>query len=241
MNKPGILDNIRIVLSHTSHPGNIGAAARAMKTMGFNSLYLINPKHFPDGHANAMSAGADDLLVNAVVCTSLDEALEGTTLAVAVTARHRDLSHAVFTTRQAAPQILENAVNCKIALVFGTEMSGLTNEEVNKCQMLVTIPSNPEYSSLNLAAAVQILTYELRMTLPETGLVEAKSRELAQFEDVERFYNHLEQVMVETGFLDPNEPKRLMQRMRRLFVRAQLEKEEVNILRGILSATQKVD
>lgn len=241
MNKPGILDNIRIVLSHTSHPGNIGAAARAMKTMGFNSLYLINPKHFPDGHANAMSAGADDLLQSAVVCNTLDEALQGTTLSVAVTARHRDLSHAVFSTRQAAPQILENAANCKVALVFGTEMSGLTNEEVNKCQMLVTIPSNPEYSSLNLAAAVQILTYELRMALPEIGLVEAKSRELAQFEDVERFYNHLEQVMVETGFLDPNEPKRLMQRMRRLFVRAQLEKEEVNILRGILSATQKVD
>ena len=226
-------------MSHTSHPGNIGAAARAMKTMGFNSLYLINPKHFPDGHANAMSAGADDLLENAVVCNSLDEALHGTTVAVAVTARHRDLSHAVLTSRQAAPQILEYAGDCHVALVFGTEMSGLTNEEVNKCQMLATIPSNPDYSSLNLAAAVQILTYELRMALPETGLVEVKSRELAQFEDVERFYGHLEQVMVETGFLDPKEPKRLMQRMRRLFVRAQLEKEEVNILRGILSATQK--
>lgn len=239
MNKPSTLDNIRIVLSHTSHPGNIGAAARAMKTMGFNSLYLINPKHFPDGHANAMSAGADDLLENAVVCNSLDEALHGTTVAVAVTARHRDLSHAVMTSRQAASQILEYAGGCQVALVFGTEMSGLTNEEVNKCQMLATIPSNPDYSSLNLAAAVQILTYDLRMALPETGLAEVKSRELAQFEDVERFYGHLEQVMVETGFLDPKEPKRLMQRMRRLFVRAQLEKEEVNILRGILSATQK--
>lgn len=237
----GVLDNIRIVLSHTTHPGNIGAAARAMKTMGLSSLYLINPKHFPDGHANAMSAGAEDVLENAVICRSLDEALQGTSLAVAMTARHRDLSHMVLSSREAAPQIMEYASEYKVALVFGTEMSGLTNEEVNKCQMLASIPSNPDFSSLNLASSVQVMAYELRMALPEAGVAGAKVRELALYDDVERFYQHLEQVMVQTGFLDPEKPKRLMQRLRRLFVRAQLEKQEVDILRGILSAIQKVD
>jgi len=239
MNKPGILDNVRIVLSHTSHPGNIGAAARAMKTMGLTSLYLVNPKRFPNNQADVMSAGAQDVLENAVVCSSLDEALQGTALAVAITARSRDLSHAAVTSRQAAPQIMEHALAHKVALVFGTEMSGLTNEEVNKCQMLASIPSDQEFSSLNLAAAVQVMAYELRMALPDTGLAEPKIRDFAALEDIERFYQHLEQVLVEIEFLDPQEPKRLMQRFRRLFSRTRLEREEVNILRGVLAAVQK--
>lgn len=240
MNEPAILGNIRIVLSHTSHPGNIGAAARAIKTMGLARLYLINPKCFPDAEAVSRAAGATDVLDNAKVCASLDEALEGTRLAVAVTARRRDLSHAMLPAREAATRMLEFAGQGDVALVFGTEMSGLSNAELDKCQLLATIAANPEFSSLNLASAVQILTYELRMAaLGEKPIAPAKTFEVASYEDVERFYQHLERTMIRTEFLDPANPGRLMQRLRRLFARAHPEKEEVNILRGILTAVEK--
>ncbi len=250
MKKPNALNNIRIVLSHTSHPGNIGAAARAMKTMGLERLYLVNPKAFPDPVADARAAGASDVLENAQVCTTLDEALAGTVLAVAVTARRRDLSHEMLSAHQAASRMLELAPQGEVALLFGTEMSGLSNAELDKCQLLVTIPANPEFTSLNLASAVQILAYELRMALlnlasPDlvpfgaTETPAAKAMEAASFEDVERFYQHLERTMIDTGFLDPACPGRLMQRLRRLFARARPEKEEVSILRGILTSVEK--
>ena len=165
MKKPNALNNIRIVLSHTSHPGNIGAAARAMKTMGLERLYLVNPKSFPDPVADARAAGAADVLENARVCATLDEALAGTVLAVAVTARRRDLSHEMLSAHQAASRMLELAAQGEVALLFGTEMSGLSNAELDKCQLLATIPANPEFTSLNLASAVQMLAYELRMAL----------------------------------------------------------------------------
>ncbi|MEN6587467.1 MAG: RNA methyltransferase [Sulfuricella sp.] len=228
-----MLDNIRVVLSHTSHPGNIGAAARAMKTMGLSNLFLVNPKLFPDATANAMAAGADDLLANAVVCDSLEQALQGAVLVVGLTARQRGLSHAMLNLREAAPQILARAGDAPVVVLFGTEMSGLSNAELEKCQLLITIPVNPEFSSLNLAAAVQVVSYELRTC----GIVTApisKDFPLASFEDVERFYEHLERTLIEINFLDPLHPKRLMTRFRRLFARAQLEQEEVNILRGFL-------
>lgn len=235
MKKPA-LDNIHIVLSHTSHPGNIGAAARAMKTMGLYRLALVNPKQFPDPVADAMACGASDLFAEAKVCATLEEALEGATFVVGLTARRRDLSHRMVTVREAAPQLAEHAARQPVAVVFGTEMSGLTNAELDKCQLLATIPANPEYSSLNLAAAVQIVAYELRLAAAEQTQPEETPRELASFEDTERFYRHLEQTLYDTGFLDPKQPKRLMQRLRRLFARARMEKEEVNILRGILTA-----
>jgi tRNA/rRNA methyltransferase len=240
MKKPNALNNIRIVLSHTSHPGNIGAAARAMKTMGLERLYLVNPKAFPDPVAVARAAGAADVLENARVCATLDEALAGTVLAVAVTARRRDLSHEMLSAHQAASRMLDLAVDGEVALLFGTEMSGLSNAELDKCQLLATIPANPEFTSLNLASAVQILAYELRMAF--LGAIEtppAKALESASFEDVERFYQHLERTMIDTGFLDPACPGRLMQRLRRLFARARPEKEEVSILRGILTSVDK--
>lgn len=233
--KHAILKNLRIVLSHTSHPGNIGAAARAMKTMGLSQMYLINPKRFPDPAAEAMASGATDVLAHAVVCASLDEALQGTVLAVGLTARKRDLSHAMLSLREAAPQILARAGEAPVALLFGTEMSGLSNAELEKCQMLITIPVNPEYGSLNLAAAVQVVAYELRCCAapaPQT----ANGFPLATFEEVSQFYEHLERTLIEIDFLDPKHPKRLMTRLRRLFARAALEKEEVNILRGILKS-----
>ncbi|MDP2154415.1 MAG: tRNA (cytosine(32)/uridine(32)-2'-O)-methyltransferase TrmJ [Sulfuricella sp.] len=240
MKKPNALNNIRIMLSHTSHPGNIGAAARAMKSMGLDRLYLVNPKAFPDPVADARAAGAADVLENARVCATLDEALAGTVLAVAVTARRRDLSHEMLSAHQAASRMLALAPQGEVALLFGTEMSGLSNAELDKCQLLATIPANPEFTSLNLASAVQILAYELRMAfLDEAEVPAAKAREVASFEDVERFYQHLERTMIDTGFLDPACPGRLMQRLRRLFARARPEKEEVSILRGILTSVEK--
>jgi tRNA/rRNA methyltransferase len=238
MNPDDPLDNVRVVLSHTSHPGNIGAAARAMKTMGLDSLYLVNPKSFPDKEAERRAAGAWSVLNNAKVCRNVDEALSGTVLAAAITARPRDLSHEVFDARRGALELLGHARQNPVALVFGTEMSGLTTSEVSKCQIILHIPANPEYSSLNLASAVQLMAYEIRMALPSIEPLSTASVP-ASFDEIELLYHHLEQVAINSGFLDPQEPKRLMRRIRRMFARARLEKEEVNILRGMLGACEK--
>jgi tRNA/rRNA methyltransferase len=239
MNPPHPLDKVRIVLSHTSHPGNIGAAARAMKTMGLNKLYLVSPKSFPDKEAERRAAGARDILDNAVVCPSLDEALKGTGFAAAVTARPRDLSHEVFDARQGAREVLGYTRQNMVALVFGNETAGLTTAEASKCQVFINIPANPEYSSLNLASAVQVMAYELRVTLADLASFSQQAGLLATFDDVELLYRHLERLAVSSGFLNLKEPKRFEQRVRRLFARARLEKEEVNMLRGILSALEK--
>lgn len=239
MNPPCPLDNIRIILSHPSHPGNIGATARAMKTMGLESLYLVNPRSFPDKEAETRSAGAWDTLNNSKVCASLDEALNDTVFAAAITARRRDLSHVVFDSNLGAKKLLDQAKQFPVALVFGTEVSGLTSAEVSKCQIIVNIPTNPAYSSLNLASAVQVMVYELRMALSTTKHFTQSLNTPASFQEAELFYCHLEQAMISSGFLDPKEPKRLMQRIRRLFSRTRLEKEEINILRGILSSFEK--
>lgn len=228
----------RFVLSHTTHPGNIGAAARAIKTMGFGRLALIAPKHFPDPQASAMASGAEDVLANAQVCSDLSAALRGATLVAGLTARRRDLSHTVLEPREAAALLAKEVAP---VLLFGTEMSGLSNKELDHCQLLVTIPANPAYSSLNLAAAVQVLAYELRLAASSAVPALDDVASYAPYEEVERFHQHLETVLVQTGFLDPANPKRLMSRLRRLFARTRLEVEEVNILRGILSALNKVD
>lgn len=241
MNRPSPLDNVRIVLSHTSHAGNIGGTARAMKTMGLSALYLVNPKSFPDNEADVRASNARDILEQACVVTSLEEALHESVLVVAMTARTRDLSHQTLDARQAARELLVHAAQSPVALVFGRESSGLTTTEISKCQLTVHIPANPAYSSLNLAAAVQIMAYELRMAFTETTPLPSRQSayQLASFDEIELFYRHLEQAMIASEFLDPNQPKRLMQRIRRMFARTQLEKEEVNILRGILNALQK--
>lgn len=231
-----MLDNIRVVLSHTTHPGNIGAAARAMKAMGLRHLYLINPRHFPDPQADAMAAGADDVLQNAVVVSSVDEALRGVVLTAAMTARLRDISVEVKTPRVAMPLLLQQAVQQPVALLFGTEMSGLTNEEIGKAQMLVNIPANPEFSSLNLAAAVQVIAYELSVAA-QSFVPDVQECQPAPHEQVEGLYAHLERTLYEIGFFTTQNPARLMQRLRRLFARSRLEAEEINILRGILSVS----
>ena len=230
-----MLNNIRVVLSHTTHPGNIGAAARAMKTMGLRHLYLVNPRYFPDPQADAMAAGADDLLRAAVVCGSVDQALQGVVFTVAMTARLRDISIEVKSPREAMPLLLQQATQ-PVALLFGTEMSGLSNEEMGKAQLLVNIPANPDFSSLNLAAAVQVMGYELNVAAQGAIPVAPEIRP-ATHEQVEGLFVHLEKTLLEIGFFTTQNPARMMQRLRRLYARARLEPEEVNILRGILSVT----
>lgn len=228
---------MRVVLSHTTHPGNIGAAARAMKTMGLESLYLVNPGSFPDPKADMMACGAEDVLRKAIVCSSVDEALQGTVFVAAMTARLRDVSHEVLTPREAMPLLAQFAVNNPVALLFGTEMAGLTNEEMGKSHVQIRIPANPQYSSLNLAAAVQVACYELSVAMQYAGLgLPQANIELAHHEEVERMFVHLEQALTQIGFFKTKAQNKLMQKLRRLYARARLEQEEVNILRGILSA-----
>lgn len=239
MNSLNTLNNIRIVLCATSHPGNIGSAARAMKTMGFTNFYLVNPQHYPDPQATALAAGATDVLDNAIVTETLSEALVGCAFAIGLSARKRNLSHEIVTPKEASQQALQIAQNQQVALVFGTEMSGLSNAELDCCQLLAMIPANPDYSSLNLAMAVQVMCYEMRMQALELqAFPEANNTgmtELANNEDLERFYAHLEETLVHIGYLNPAAPKKLFERLRRLYARARLEKEEINLLRGILT------
>ena len=239
MSIQSIFNNVRIVLCQTSHPGNIGSTARAMKTMGFQHLYLVNPDKYPNPQATAMAAGADDVLDNAIVTQTLSEALAGCAFAIGMSARKRYLSHETVNAREAALQASKYAVAQQVAFVFGTEMSGLTNAELDCCQMLAMIPANPEYSSLNLAMAVQLTCYELRMTSLEGTLDVPAGEILATNDELERFYAHLEETLLHIGYLNPKAPKKLFERMRRLYSRARLEKEEVNLLRGVLTLTQE--
>jgi tRNA/rRNA methyltransferase len=232
-----IFNNIRVVLCQTSHPGNIGSAARAMKTMGLKHLYLVKPDKFPDAHATALSTGAADLLENAIVTKTLSEALHGCVLAIGMSARKRQISHELVNVREAALRGIQIATSQPIALVFGTEMSGLSNAELDCCQLLAMIPANPEYSSLNLAAAVQVMCYEIRMAALEGKLDKTSTTEYATNEALEGLYTHLEDTLIKIGYLNPNAPKKLSERIRRIYARSKLEKEEVNLLRGILTLT----
>jgi tRNA/rRNA methyltransferase len=230
------LKNIRVVLCETAHPGNIGAAARALKTMGIGRLCLVAPLRYPDPQAEWLASGAADMLRNARVCGTLDDALAGSAFTVACTARPRKIAVPMVSAREAAARIVDIARAQPSAVVFGNETVGLTAVEVGRCQLLATIPANPEYSSLNVAAAVQVFAYELRLAAMDGAVPAGKPRALASHEEVELFYEHLERVMVERGFLNPRHPKKLMPRLRRLFGRAQLEQEEVSILRGVIKA-----
>lgn len=237
------LDNIRIVLSRPTHPGNIGAVARAMKNMGLRRLVLLAPEAEHLGlDAVARAAGAVDILTEATVCVSLDEALAGCRLVLGTSARERAIAWPTLSPREAAGRLTEEAGQAPVAVLFGQERAGLTNAELDRCQALVTIPSNPAFSSLNLASAVQILTYEIFLQTggarppaprPEGGGVAATDDEL------QGFYRHLEEVLLQVAFLDPAHPRKLMRRLIRLFNKARLDKNELNILRGILTAVQQ--
>ena len=238
-----LFDRVRFVLVETSRAGNIGSAARAMKTMGFSELVLVSPRDpnaLQDEEAVALASGATDVLANARIVATLDEALAGCNFSVALSARPREFAPPLFEPRPLAEHLAADAT-LNAAMVFGNERFGLSNEQVGKCSALVNVPANPAYSSLNLSQAVQVLAYECRMA--SIGEERADSGvgfrgELASAEQVEGMFAHLEQALVEIEFLDPDNPKKLMPRLRRLFSRAQLETEEVNILRGI--ATQLI-
>jgi tRNA/rRNA methyltransferase len=233
-----VLDRIRIVLCQPSHPGNIGAAARAMKTMGFDRLALVEPRLFPHPDADARASGAASVLHAARVVAHLDEALAGTRFACALSARRRDLTPEPIDVRGAAEEIVSQARIAEVAIVFGPERVGLSVDDVSRCHRLVRIPANPEYASLNLAAAVQIVTYEVRRAWAADAGVTAQGTAVqpASHEEVERLIVHLQETMLATGFIEPSRPGRLIQRMRRMLARARPEAEEVAILRGFLRA-----
>ena len=237
-----LTNKVRIVLVEPTHPGNIGAVARAMKNMGLMRLMLVRPRQYPHADATARASGADDVLAEATVNSSLDEALTGCGLVVGASARLRNLSLPQLDPHQCAQQVMQEAISTEVALVFGREHSGLTNDELGRCHHLVHVPSNPDYSSLNLAAAVQVLTYELRMVClaaqhaDEPG---SSDEPPAPADDMERFYAHLQETLEQIGFLDAENPRIMMRRLRRLFNRARLNEVEMNILRGILTAAQR--
>ncbi|QGW22523.1 tRNA (cytosine(32)/uridine(32)-2'-O)-methyltransferase TrmJ [Stutzerimonas degradans] len=244
------LQNIRVVLVNTSHAGNIGGAARAMKNMGLSRLVLVDPEDFPSSDAVARASGATDILDGAQVVATLEEALAGCALVLGTSARDRRIPWPLLDPRECATASLERAEQGgEVALVFGREYAGLTNEELQRCHFHVHIPSSPEFSSLNLAAAVQVLTYEVRMAwlaaqgqptkmekLETTAMLDAQP---VTADELEHYFGHLEQTLIEIGFLDPAKPRHLMPRLRRLYGRSGISKLEMNILRGILTETQK--
>lgn len=236
-----MLNNIRIVLVNTSHPGNIGSAARAIKNMGLSELYLVSPLKFPHPKALELAAGAVDLVEKAIVVKNLEEAIADCSLVVGTSARSRAIPWPMLTPRELAEKAVVEAKNHKVAIVFGQEQSGLTNKELHLCHFHVQIPSNPEYSSLNLAAAVQVITYELHVaSLEKTKNEDAWDYRYATQNEMEGFYAHLEKVLVEIDFLKPTASRQLMTRIRRLFNRARLDEMEVNIMRGFLGAVEKM-
>lgn len=241
-----MLDNVNVVLVCTSHPGNIGAVARAMKTMGLSRLTLVNPSDYPSDVAETRASGATDVLAAAKVVDTLAEALADCAVVIGASARSRHIPWPLMNPRQAGDKVQEAiAAGNQVALVFGRERTGLTNEELAQCHVHVNIPANPEYASLNLAAAVQVIAYEVRMSnlaasdkLQQAGDGQwgvSWDHPLATQQELNGFFQHLEETLVEIDFLDPNNPKQLIPRLRRLFQRAAPDKIEVNILRGILT------
>lgn len=239
-----MLENIRIVLVNTSHPGNIGAAARAMKNMGLSRLYLVSPKEHPTFDAYSRAAGADDVLADAVVTGTLVEALDGCVWVAGTSARERAVQWQQHDPRECAQSCLEQSVQGDAAIVFGRERSGLTNEELELCNALVHIPTNPEYSSLNVAAAVQVLCYEVRMawlSMSQTETVKGRrSKEdmPATTDQLDGMYGHMYQMMQDVDFFGKTNPEVIMRRLKSLYNRAHPTKREVAILRGIFSAAQ---
>jgi TrmH family RNA methyltransferase len=227
---------VRIVLIDPSHPGNIGSVARAMKNMGVTDLVLVRPRAFPHAESNALAAGADDILANARVVSTVAEAVADCSFIAGTTSRPRSYYWEFTTPRDVAGRILALAADDGAALLFGSERYGLSSDDLQCCNVLVRIPANPEYCSLNLAMAVQLLTYELFLAREQPESVTQLEQPLAAAGDVEYFYQHLQQVLNEIDFADRT--GHLMERLRRLFNRAQLDRNELNILRGFLSAVQ---
>ncbi|HIQ15534.1 MAG TPA: RNA methyltransferase [Leucothrix sp.] len=236
-----MLKNIRVVLVRTYHPGNIGSAARAMKTMGLTNLVLVNPLDFPSDEATKMAASADDVLKSAILCNSVYDAVKDCTVVIASTARSRDYDLPELTPEESAEQLFLSAKKNKVALVFGPERMGLSNDDLQFAKYRVTIPANPEYSSLNLAAAVQTLSYEIfkQHTIKIDNKQAESQRELPSTEQMEQYFTRLEETLKDSGFIIQNHPGKVMQKLRSLFARAQLDDIELNILHGILASYQR--
>lgn len=237
-----ILKNIRIVLVEPQHPGNIGQAARAMKTMGLERLFLVNPKNFPCQEAFYRAAHADDVVRKANVVASFQEAIADCSVVFGTSVRERILAQTLLFPRDAAEKIIRDFHQEEVAIVFGCEQSGLNNEDLERCQFHIKIPSVDEYSSLNLAAAVQVMAYEIRMaslsSLQQNRLSNQRSP-LATTEDMEKFYQHLRETMIDIEFLDLRHPRKMIKRFRQIYNRAILDKEDLNLLRGMLTAVQR--
>lgn len=247
-----MLANVRIVLVNTSLSANIGAAARAMKTMGLRDLCLVEPKAFPSAEATALASGASDLLAHARVVATLEEAVADCSLVLGTSARSRTIPWPLMEAREAGEAVRIESEAQKVAIVFGREDRGLTNEELQRCNYHVWIPTDDEYGVLNVAAAVQVLCYEVRMAhlrAAEQSVPDAQQmpvqflrwdEEVVPHEDMERFYSHFEQMMLDTGFLAPDNPRQLMARARRLFGRVRLDRIEYNMWRGIFTKLQDI-
>ena len=229
---------IRIVMVNTSHPGNIGAAARAMKNMCLSDLVLVGPHEFPCAEASARASGADDILAAARVVETLAEAVGDCRVVIGASARLRSVPWPLLAPREAAALAFAEASRREVAVVFGRESSGLSNEELDLCTHLVHIPTNPDFSSLNVAMAVQVIAYELMLAAGASAAAPGAQGEMASNAEMEGFFAHLEQALDDIGFTDERRSQKLMRRLRRLFHRAGPNPEEVNILRGILSAAQ---
>ena len=234
--------NVKIVLIETSHPGNIGAAARAMKNMCLDKLCLVKPKEFPSAVATARASGADDVLANAVCYETLQDAVKDCALVVGASARLRSVEWPELTPRQCAELVDIEEKKGGVAIIFGREDSGLSNEELDKCQYLVHIPTNSEYSSLNIAAAIQVICYELYLaksaSVKPSDIEQTSIDQRATGKQMEGFFEHMETALTEIGFLKPPSCQKLIRRLRRLYNRAQLDETDINILRGVLSAAQ---
>jgi tRNA (cytidine32/uridine32-2'-O)-methyltransferase len=236
-----LLNSVKVVLVGTTHPGNIGATARAMKNMGILDLALVKPKEFPSDVATFRSKAAKDILEKASVHTSLEEAISECELVVGTSARGRTVPWPVLNPREAAEEMHKSSLNGKVAIVFGREDRGLTNEELGLCNFHVHIPSDPEYSSLNLSQAVQILAYEIRLSYLQDRYVNKEywDVELANNEQTERLINHMDELMQEVDFYDVENPRKLLVRVRRFFKRSKIDVMEANIFRGLFATIQK--
>ncbi|TQQ47952.1 tRNA (cytosine(32)/uridine(32)-2'-O)-methyltransferase TrmJ [Vibrio cholerae] len=237
-----MLERVKVVLVGTTHSGNIGSAARAMKVMGLSQMVLVDPQCQVDAQAIALAAGASEIALNAQIYPTLEAAVADCGLVVGTSARSRTLEWPMLDPRECGEKLISEANQHSVAMVFGRERTGLTNDELQLCHYHVCVPANPEYSSLNLAMAVQLLSYEVRMaylTLQQSLQSSTLQEEYPRHQELERFYAHLEQVIMQTEFISAQQPGQVMNKLRRMFTRARPETQEINILRGILTSVQK--
>ncbi|HDZ9231947.1 TPA: tRNA (cytosine(32)/uridine(32)-2'-O)-methyltransferase TrmJ [Vibrio cholerae] len=237
-----MLERVKVVLVGTTHSGNIGSAARAMKVMGLSQMVLVDPQCQVDAQAIALAAGASEIALNAQIYPTLEAAVADCGLVVGTSARSRTLGWPMLEPRECGEKLISEANQHSVAMVFGRERTGLTNDELQLCHYHVCVPANPEYSSLNLAMAVQLLSYEVRMAylaLQQSSQSSTLQEEYPRHQELERFYAHLEQVIMQTEFISAQQPGQVMNKLRRMFTRARPEAQEINILRGILTSVQK--